>query len=143
METGVTESESEGNVTKRLKELLKNQKDDPVPSQRSADAFRLKQKTGEVNKAMFNITLNDKSDFKNLFNWFKGKWEKDKKRKKEDLRRIYRIKVKGFNFVIEKLKQRICKISKEFMQNLGRSDVIMPEATNIGKTNFSNATKKH
>ena len=92
---------------------------------------------------MFNITLNDISDFKNLFNWFKGKWEKDKKRKKEDLRAKYRIKVKGFNFVKEKLKQRICKISKEFMQNLRRSDVIMSEATNIGKTNFSNATKKY
>ena len=39
---------------------------DPVPSLRSADAFRLKQETEEVNKAMFSITLNDISDFKNL-----------------------------------------------------------------------------
>ena len=39
---------------------------DPVPSLRSADAFRLKQETEEVNKAMFRITLNDISDFKNL-----------------------------------------------------------------------------
>ena len=82
METGVTESESEGNVTKRLKELLKNQKDDPVPSQRSADAFRLKQKTGEVNKAMFNITLNDISDFKNLFNCLRESGKKIRKERK-------------------------------------------------------------
>ena len=39
---------------------------DPVPSLQSADAFRLKQETEEVNKAMFSIILIDISDFKNL-----------------------------------------------------------------------------
>ena len=33
---------------------------------RSVDVFRLKQKTGEVNKAMSSVTLNNISDFKNL-----------------------------------------------------------------------------
>ena len=58
-------SESANDITKRLKLLLKNPKNDPIPSLRSANAFRLKQET-EVTKAMSSITLNDISDFKNL-----------------------------------------------------------------------------
>ena len=65
-DTGVIESGSENVITKRLKLLLKNQKNDPIPSMRSADAFRLKQEREEVNKAISSITLNDISDFKNL-----------------------------------------------------------------------------
>ena len=42
-ETGVSESESD--ITKRLKLLLKNPKNDPIPSLRSANAFQLKQET--------------------------------------------------------------------------------------------------
>ena len=52
-------SESESDITKRLKLLLKNPKNDP-------NAFRLKQETEEVTKAMPSITFNDISDFKNL-----------------------------------------------------------------------------
>ena len=40
-----------------------------------------------------------------LDGWFKGKWTKD--RKEEELRKKYRIKVKGFKVVIQELKQRI------------------------------------
>ena len=58
--------ESASDITKRLKLLLKNQKNNPIPSLRSANAFRLKQETEEVTKAMSSITLNDISDFKNL-----------------------------------------------------------------------------
>ena len=59
-------SESASDVTKRLKLLLKNPKNDPIPSLRSTNGFRLKQETEEVTKAMSSITLNDISDFKNL-----------------------------------------------------------------------------
>ena len=59
-------SESASDITKRLKLLLKNPKNDPIPSLRSTNAFRLKQETEEVTKAMSSITLNDISDFKNL-----------------------------------------------------------------------------
>ena len=62
--TSVTESESD--IMKCLKQLLKNPKYDPVPSLRSADTFRPKQETEESNKAMSSITLNNISDFKNL-----------------------------------------------------------------------------
>ena len=60
------ESESEIDITKRLKLLLTNPKNDYIPSLRCADVLRLKKETNEVNKAMSNITLNDISDFKNL-----------------------------------------------------------------------------
>ena len=53
--------------------------------------------------------------------------KKIKKRKKEELRKKYRIKVKGFKVAIEELKQIISAKS---------------EARNIVKTNFSDATKK-
>ena len=52
-------SESESDITKRLKLLLKKPKNDP-------NAFRLKQETEEVTKAMSSVTFNDISDFKNL-----------------------------------------------------------------------------
>ena len=55
-----------GVITKQLKELLKTPTNDPMPSLRSADAFRLKLETEEVNKAMSSITLNDIPDFQNL-----------------------------------------------------------------------------
>ena len=48
-----------------------------------------------------------RNDLSRLDDWFKGKWKKDKKRKKEELRKKYRIKVKDFKVVIEELKQRI------------------------------------
>ena len=59
-------SESASDITKRLKLLLKNPKNDPIPSLRSANAFRLKQETEEVTKAMPSITLNDISDLRTL-----------------------------------------------------------------------------
>ena len=65
-DTGVTESKSESDITKRLKLLLKNPKNDPIPSLQSANAIRLKQEKVEVNKVMSSISLNDLSDFKNL-----------------------------------------------------------------------------
>ena len=40
-----------------------------------------------------------------LDDWFKGKW-KNIKKKKEELRKKYRITVKGFKVVIEELKQK-------------------------------------
>ena len=52
-------SESASDITKRLKLLLKNPKNDP-------NAFQLKQETKEVTKAMSSITFSDISDFKNL-----------------------------------------------------------------------------
>ena len=39
--------------------------------------------------------------------WLKGKSKKDKKQKKEELRKKYRIKAKDFKVVIEELKQRM------------------------------------
>ena len=65
-DNGVIESESESDITKRLKLLLKNTRIDLMPSLQSADAFRLKQETEEVNKVMSSIKLNDISGFKNL-----------------------------------------------------------------------------
>ena len=59
-------SESASDTTKRLKLLLKIPQNDSIPSLRSANAFRLKQETEEVTKAMSSITLNDISGFKNL-----------------------------------------------------------------------------
>ena len=66
-DAGVIQSESESDPTKWLKQVLKSSKNDPIPSLRSANAFRLTQETEEVNKAMSRITLNDISDSKNLF----------------------------------------------------------------------------
>ena len=45
---------------------MKNTRIDLMPSLQSADAFRLKQETEEVNKVMSSIKLNDISGFKNL-----------------------------------------------------------------------------
>ena len=53
-------------ITKWLQQLLKYPKNDLISSLRSANAFRLKQETEEVTKAMSSITLNEISDFKNL-----------------------------------------------------------------------------
>ena len=44
---------------------------------------------------------------------FKGKWKKDNKRKKGELRKKYRIKAKGFKVVTEELKQRISEKSEK------------------------------
>ena len=65
-DTGVIESKSKSDITKRQKLLLKNPKNNSVPSLRSANAFRLKQEKEEVTKAMSSITFNDLSDFKNF-----------------------------------------------------------------------------
>ena len=65
-DAGVNDSESESDITKRLKLLLKNPQDDPISSLRSTDAFPLKRKSEEVNKAMSSIILNNIKDFKNL-----------------------------------------------------------------------------
>ena len=62
--TGVSESASD--ITKRLKLLLKNPQNDPVPSLRFANILWLKQETAEVTKTMSSVALNDISDFKNL-----------------------------------------------------------------------------
>ena len=65
-DASVIGKESESDITEQLKRLLKNLKNDPIPSLRSADAFWLGRETEEVDKAMSSITLNDISDFKNL-----------------------------------------------------------------------------
>ena len=59
-------SGSASDITKRLKQLLKNPKKDPILSRRSANVFRLKQETEEVSKAMSIVILDDISNFKNL-----------------------------------------------------------------------------
>ena len=64
--TDVIESESESDITKRLKLLLKAPQNDSIPSLPSVDAFRLKQEIEVVNKAMSSITSNNISDFENL-----------------------------------------------------------------------------
>ena len=53
--------ESASDITKQLNVLLKIPKNNPIPSLRSANAFRLKQ--GNI---LSSIMLNDISDFKNL-----------------------------------------------------------------------------
>ena len=53
-----------------------------------------------------------------LDNWFKGKWKKDKKRKKEEPRKKNRIKVESFEVAIEKLKQRISAKPEKLRQCL-------------------------
>ena len=65
-DTGVIESKSKSNITKRQKLLLKIPKNISIPLLRSANAFRLKQEKEEVTKAMSSLTLNDLSDFKNF-----------------------------------------------------------------------------
>ena len=65
-DTGVIESKSKSDITKRQKLLLKTPQKNSVSSLRSANAFRLKQEKEEVTKAMSSITLNDLSDFKNF-----------------------------------------------------------------------------
>ena len=59
-----------------------------------------------------------RKDLSRLDDWFKGKWKKDKKRKKEELRKKYRIKVKDFKVVIEELKQRI-SVKSENLRRYG------------------------
>ena len=53
-----------------------------------------------------------------LDDWFKGKWKKDKKRKKEEPRKKNRIKVESFEVAIEKLKQRISAKPEKLRQCL-------------------------
>ena len=159
-------SESESDITKGLKLVFKNPKNDPIPSLRSADAFQLEQETEEVNKAKSSINLNDLNDFKNLIkaggtivcermgirksvkqqqvpfwkrriesniarlkkdlsrldDWFKVKWSKDKKRKKEELRKKYRIKTKGFKVVISELKKIISAKSEKLRRYCARGN---------------------
>ena len=57
---------SESDITKRLKLPLKSPPKNPFPSLRSADVYRLKQETEEINKRMPSIVLNGISDFKSL-----------------------------------------------------------------------------
>ena len=64
--TDVIESESESDITKRLKLLLKASQNDSIPSLPSVDAFRRKQEIEVVNKAISSITSNNISDFENL-----------------------------------------------------------------------------
>ena len=55
-----------------------------------------------------------RKDLGHLDDCFKGKWEKDqKKKRKEEVRKKYRIKAKGFKVVVEELKQRITAKSEK------------------------------
>ena len=54
-----------------------------------------------------------RKDLNHLDDWFKGKWKNNKERKKEELRRKYRIKAKGFKVAIEELNQRISTKSEK------------------------------
>ena len=51
-------------ISKTAKTITEKPENDPIPSLRYADAFRVKQETEEVTKAMSSITLNEISDFK-------------------------------------------------------------------------------
>ena len=57
---------SESDITKQLKPPLKSPQNNPVPSLRCVDAYRLKQETEEINKTMPSIILNGITDFKSL-----------------------------------------------------------------------------
>ena len=59
-----------------------------------------------------------RKDLSRLDDWFKGKWKKDKKRKKEEPRKKNRIKVESFEVAIEKLKQRISAKPEKLRQCL-------------------------
>ena len=54
-----------------------------------------------------------RKDLSRVDDWFKGKWKKDKKIKKEEVRNKYSIKVKCFKVVIKGLKQRISAKSEK------------------------------
>ena len=54
-----------------------------------------------------------RKDLSRVDDWFKGKWKKDKKIKKEEVRNKYSIKVKYFKVVIKELKQRISEKSEK------------------------------
>ena len=45
-------------------------------------------------------------DLSQIEDWFKGRWNNIKHRRKDELKRKYRIKAKGFKIVTEELKQR-------------------------------------
>ena len=51
-------------ISKTAKTITEKPENDPIPSLRYVNAFRVKQKTEEVTKAMSSITLNEISDFK-------------------------------------------------------------------------------
>ena len=46
-------------------------------------------------------------DLSQIEDWFKDRWKNIKHKRKDELRRKYSIKTKGFKTVIEELKQRI------------------------------------
>jgi hypothetical protein len=48
-----------------------------------------------------------RKDLGRVESWFKGKWKHTKKGEKEQLDRRYKLKAKGFNVVIEEIKQRV------------------------------------
>ena len=53
--TRVIDSQREKDVTKRLKNLLKNQKYDPIPSLQYADAFPLKQEKNQASSLQYYL----------------------------------------------------------------------------------------
>ena len=48
-----------------------------------------------------------RKDLSRIDAWFKGKWRNCKKNEKEALNKKYKLRLKGFNMVMEELKQRI------------------------------------
>jgi hypothetical protein len=52
--------------------------------------------------------------------WFKGKWKNTKKGDKDQLDRRYKLKAKGFNVVIEEMKQRITSKSAKIKRYQNR-----------------------
>ena len=48
-----------------------------------------------------------RKDLSQIEDWFKDRWKNIKHKRKDELRRKYSIKTKGFETVIEELKQRI------------------------------------
>ena len=63
-----------------------------------------------------------RKDLIHLDDWLKRKWKKDKKGNKEELRKKYRVKAKGFKVVIEELKQRISANSDNLRRYRARNN---------------------
>ena len=61
-----------------------------------------------------------RKDISRIEEWFKGRWKNSKIKEKEDLDRRYKLKAKGFNTVIEELKQRVVAKSSKVKRYANR-----------------------
>ena len=61
-----------------------------------------------------------RKDLSQIDDWFKGRWENIKHRRKDELRRKYSSKAKGFKTLTEELKQRITAKAGKFKRYKAR-----------------------